>query len=194
MCSHICYCKLVNFSFSMLRSVRFRVDTVLPRFLRYECISLPGECIVLDVGALLETRGGGARGIAFTPRIVHRDAAYRYAEDKQMIRGRIKCARGVFSGVHCRPWSVGVNGRKKRGARRPDGRLAFRRVPVDRYVSAKRKREVEGKGGGGNAADFPVENETRQPDHELFIPHRVHSLALHPRNASDAHSSTMLRW
>lgn len=29
----------------------------------------------------------GARGIAFTPRIVRRDAAYRYAEDKQMIWG-----------------------------------------------------------------------------------------------------------
>lgn len=87
-----------NFSFSIIASCDFKWTPFYPDFYG-GCISLPRECIALLVGAFLETWGGaaavnGVRGIAFTPRIVRRVAAYRYAEDKQMIRGRIKCVAG----------------------------------------------------------------------------------------------------
>ncbi|KYN30852.1 hypothetical protein ALC56_14664, partial [Trachymyrmex septentrionalis] len=117
MCSRICCnCKLTNFSSSIVCLIRHNWTPFYPDF-HGERISLPGECIVLDVGAFLERR----------------DAAYRCAEDEQMIRSRIKCTRGAFSGVHCCPQSAGVNeGQKNEEERihRPDGQLAFRRATL----------------------------------------------------------------
>lgn len=114
--------------------VRLRADTVLSRFLRWTCAAggrtyrAGCRCVSRNTR---RWRRNGARGIAFTPRIVRRDAAYRYAEDKQMIRGRIKCARGVFSGVYIAGVNAGKREERKRIRKLGWGsRLAFRRAAL----------------------------------------------------------------
>jgi len=61
LCSHICYCKLTSFSSSIAASSDHDWTPFYWIPISDGRISLPGECIVLNVGVFLETCSGGER-------------------------------------------------------------------------------------------------------------------------------------